>query len=158
MRRLALMATLLGGGLVGCAAAPPAPAPPPVAPAAVLPDPPVAAHGLAVHLVWAGPADLDLFVTDPQSVTFSGEHGRGVVAADVGCKEAVRNGGGVETARWEAPATGRYRVGVEFAAPCGAPVAVPYRVLVDLDGTRRTTEGTATPLQRTPNAVEVVVP
>lgn len=158
MRRFALPALGAGLLLAGCASSPPVPVASPAPVAAALPEPPVAAHGLAVHLVWTGPADLDLFVTDPADETFSVDRPGGVVAGDAGCTDGAEHGEGVETARWTAPAAGRYRVGVDFAATCGAGGSVPYRVLVDVAGARRRVDGTATPFQRTPNAVEVVVP
>lgn len=122
-----------------------------------LPAPPVVASGLAVHLVWRGDADLDLVVTDPAGETYAADRPGTVMSGDVGCPAAA-SGGGVETATWDAPATGRYRVGVAYPEACDEAGAVEYRILVDVDGRRRATDGIAVPLQRTPNAVEVVFP
>jgi hypothetical protein len=161
MRRLAFTVSVAGVLLAGCAGGPPVAEPPVVAPTAAplaLPDPPVVATGLAVHLVWAGPADLDLFVTDPAGETFSVDRPGDVVAGDAGCTSDGGSTDGIETARWATPVAGRYRVGVDFPAACGDVGGVPYRVLVDVAGTRRRIDGTATPLQRTPNAVELVIP
>jgi hypothetical protein len=148
MWRFALGALVAGGLVAGCAPVRPAPAP--AAAAALAPT------GVRVHLVWAGPADLDLLVTDPGGRTYSVEHPGDVIAGDAGCERA--EGVAVETASWAAPPSGRYRVGVDFPQACAATDAVPYRVVVDVAGARRVVDGTATPLQRTPNAVEFVVP
>lgn len=152
MRRIA--AALVGALLAGCAGGRSAPAPD----AIVLPEPALATRGLVVSLVWAGPADLDLFVTDPAGVTVSADRPAGVLAADVGCEELARGVEAVETARWPAPVRGRYQVGVGFPVACGDAEQVPYRVIVDVAGRRRTFSGTAAPLQRAPSAVEFHVP
>lgn len=159
MGRFVLGALVASGLLAGCAPVPPAPAPVPAAataPAVALPEPPLAPTGVRVHLVWAGPADLDLLVTDPSGRTYSVEHPGDVIAGDAGCERA--GGVAVETASWTAPPPGRYRIGVDFPQACAATDGVPYRVVVDVAGARRVVDGTATPLQRTPNAVEFVVP
>ena len=123
------------------------------------PDPPLTGGPLTVHLVWVGRADLDLTVTAPDGATYSAERGAGVIAQDVGCPGAHdANPGGIESATFRAPAPGRYVVRVDYAVPCADDAPVAYRVLLDTGARRRVVTGTATPLQRTPNAAEIVLP
>lgn len=157
MGRVGIMVVLaIGSALAGCARPAPAPVP------SVLrgpPDPPLSGGPLTVHLVWAGSADLDLVVTDPAGTTHSAETDTGVVAADVGCTaDHGAETGGIETATFAAPARGRYVVRVDHSASCGDAAPIDYRILLDRGARRRVVTGTATPLQRTPNAAEIVVP
>jgi len=157
MRRAEVTAIVAIGMLVvGCAQPVAAPAP---AARRGPDDPALSTEGLVVHLVWDGSADLDLVLTDPAGATFSAEQGGPVVARDVGCHAGgQRIDGGLETATVPMPTPGRYRVGVDYAAPCGDAEPVAYRILLDTGGRRRVVTGTATPLQRTPNAAEIVLP
>jgi hypothetical protein len=123
------------------------------------PPPPAERDGLTVTLAWQADVDLDLYVTDPAWVTVYYARGGGHFAADARCA------GGTPAARWErarwtAPPSGRYRVGVDFPEACGpADVErVPYRIVVDLDGTHRETAGTARLRRREPAVMEFIVP
>jgi hypothetical protein len=122
------------------------------------PPPAVERHGLTVTLEWQANADLDLYVTDPAWVTVYYARRGGHFAADARCADGMP-AGRWERARWTAPPSGRYRVGVDFPEACGSDVErVPYRILVDLDGTHRETAGTARLGRREPAVLEFTVP
>src|SRR5262245_13482698 len=107
------------------------------------PPPPAEHDGLTVTLEWQANVDLDLYGTDPAWVTVYYASDGGQLAADARCAGGLRSGQW-ERARWTAPPRGRYRVGVDFPEACASDVGrVPYRIVVDLDGTRRETPGIA---------------
>ncbi len=135
--------------VAGCARRLP---PPPAAP----PSPP--GPGLTVTLLWEAPVDLDLYVTDPALETLYFANRRtaagGALEPDVRCS-AQRGGLQAERARWTAPASGRYRVGVDFPEACDHQTKeVPFRVQVDLDGQRREMTGVARLTERAPQVLE----
>ena len=122
------------------------------------PAPPVEPQGLTVTLTWDAAVDLDLYVTDPAWVTVYYARPAGQMSADARC---VADGVSArwERARWTHPPSGRYRVGVDFPETCVTNhTAVPYRVVVDLDGVRHEHAGTVRLLQRQPVAMEFTVP
>jgi len=88
---------------------------------AALAEPPSAslANGLLVRLAFDDAGDLDLFVTDPlqESVYFANSPIRsgGRLIQDRRCTDASPR---VEAVHFDAPAPGRYRVGVDFHRRC----------------------------------------
>ena len=135
--------------IAGCA-----PTPRAAAPVAVEPSD---GEGLRIALVWAAPVDLDLYVTMPDGETIYYANPRQAFVGDARCE--ARTPGGREEARWRKPATGRYRIGVDFPEACGGFTdAAPYRILIDLDGRRQEHSGTARLLVREPAVLEAVVP
>jgi hypothetical protein len=117
--------------------------------------------GMAVTLAWTAPVDLDLYVTDPglETVYFANPRSTsgGALERDARCADgagAVRS----ERVRWTHPPAGRYRVGVDFLEACGrAPDAVPYRLVIDVDGKREELIGAAHLAARNPRAAEFTV-
>jgi hypothetical protein len=129
-----------------------------VVPRIAEPPPLPAAHGLTVTLTWEAPVDLDLYVTDPAWATVYYARRDGHMSDDARC---LADGPSArwERARWTAPPPGRYRVGVDFPDACAADVeTVPFRVIVDLDGSRRETTGRVRLRERQPAALEFSVP
>jgi uncharacterized protein YfaP (DUF2135 family) len=112
-------------------------------PAISAPDSP----GLHVLLAWDAPVDLDLYVTDPswETVYFGNTPSRagGRLENDVRCDTLNEVGQQAEWVRFPEPKDGPYRVGVDFIDACASDVeAVPFRVVVALDGERRERTGT----------------
>lgn len=138
-------------GLVACTGPRPVPMPAPAG-----------GPGLTVTLAWTAPADLDLYVTEPEreSVYYAlprSRHG-GMFLGDARCADGARQGG-EERARWTDPPPGRYRVGVDLPELCaGRARQVPYRLVVEYDGRIETVEGRARLGEREPQAFEFVVP
>lgn len=77
------------------------------------------AGALDIRLVFGDAADLDLFVTDPTQETlyFGNDPARngGRLDLDQRCGSAAPR---IETARFEPPRAGRYRVGVSYDRSC----------------------------------------
>ena len=122
------------------------------------PPPPVERDGLTVTLEWDAAVDLDLYVTDPAWATVYYARPDGHLAADARCAGEAPTARW-ERARWTDPPSGRYRIGVDFPEACAAaPDRVRYRIVVDRDGTRHQTEGTARLGRRDPAAMEFAVP
>ena len=122
--------------LVGCAAAPlqQTPLQPPLQHPLQQQDIEPVARGedLHIHLIFGEEADLDLYVTGPGSETiyFGNNPSRagGVLESDQRCDVPAPR---IERIRVPAAASGRYRVGVEFAAKCRTLRGpVPYRIEV----------------------------
>jgi len=129
-----------------------------VVPRMAAPPPPAEAQGLTVTLAWDAPVDLDLYVTDPAWATVYYARRAGHMGDDARCL-AGGPSARWERARWTAPPPGRYRVGVDFPEACAGDVeSVPFRLVVDRDGTRRETTGTARFRQRRPAVLEFAVP
>lgn len=125
----AARATLVLAGLAGGCAAPAPPSPAPAAEPGVL----------RVSLVFGGDADLDLYVTDPaqETVYYGNTPSRatgGVLEADLRCDAPAPR---VERVRFEAPPSGRYRIGVDHPERC-RPGRAParFRIVVE-DGSDR---------------------
>lgn len=76
-------------------------------------------RGLVVRLAFDEAADLDLFVTDPaqESVYFANSPTRsgGTLIEDRRCEDPSPR---IEVVNYADPASGRYRVGVDFHRPC----------------------------------------
>lgn len=134
---------LVAMGLLALAACRPLASAPPV------PPPLPSDEALHVLLAWAAPVDLDLYVTDPagESLYFGNNptRARARLEADARCPDVT--GGaptGIEHALLEAPAPGQYRIGVDFLDDCRSGLAaVPFRVVVEMAGDRRSVVGTA---------------
>jgi hypothetical protein len=138
-------------GVCAIACASRRPAPPPVVPA-------TAEHGLVVTLAWSAPVDLDLYVTMPGGETIYYANPRRAFVRDARCADGA-GASRSEEVRWRTPASGRYRLGVDFPEACVDGVReAPYRLVVDLDGTRTEHPGTARLLVRQPWVAEVDVP
>ncbi|GIW41737.1 MAG: hypothetical protein KatS3mg076_2314 [Candidatus Binatia bacterium] len=109
---------------------------------------PSAAGGLWVRLAWQGPADLDLYVTDPSFETvyfaYTPVRSGGRLVEDARCpgREGKPS---VELVTWKSPPEGTYRVGVDYIARCerGAPDRIPFRLVVEADGQRLERRGEA---------------
>jgi hypothetical protein len=75
---------------------------------------------LVVRLAFGAGADLDLFVSDPQSETvyFANQEARsgGSFAEDLRCDAPSPR---IETVRFERPLPGRYRIGIDYPGACG---------------------------------------
>jgi len=130
-----LSAWLALGFTAGCTANPPVLG----APART----PPAAGELRVELVFGAGADLDLYVTDPaqETVYFANTPSRasgGRLEADLRC-QAGTGAPRVETVVFASAPTGRYRVGVDYAAACeaGGDAAEAFLVVVEFGGLRR---------------------
>ena len=126
------------------------------------PPRPPAGRGLTVTLRWSAPIDLDLYVTDPslETVYFANPRTRsgGVLERDARCADRAP-GEQAEVARWTAPPTGGYRVGVDFIETCrGRSAEGVYRLTVDVDGQRREIEGRGRRGEREPAVLEFTVP
>jgi hypothetical protein len=139
----------------GCAAARP-PLPPPA-------PPPRSADPLTVTLLWSAPVDLDLYVTDPASVTLyfaNNPTATGMLLADARCADVAGAAGGArEVAGFTEPPPGTYRIGVDFIDTCGRPPApVAFRVVADVAGRRHEVVGTIGPEQFEPVVLEVEMP
>jgi len=102
---------------------------------------------LRVRLAFGARADLDLYVTDPsaETVYFANTPAQsgGALESDVRCgAQAPR----VETVAFQAAPAGRYRVGVDYPAPCdGSGEPVPFVVAVEHGSTQREQHGMALP-------------
>jgi len=113
---------------------------------------------LRVTLTWDAPADLDLYVTTPRGETVYYANPDDAFVRDARCDRRAA-GVHVEEARWQAPAPGRYRVGVDFPESCVPGVdAAPYLVVVDVGDRRQEHAGTARRLVREPRVFEVDIP
>lgn len=143
--------SLLAALALACAATPP-PAPAPevlaaqaealAARLAAAPPPPPGA--LRVRLAFGPEADLDLYVTDPlqETVYFANNPSRsgGRLLADVRCDTKERR---EETVIFDRPASGVYRVGVDFPEACGKALdPVPFVVVLEAGGKRWERRGT----------------
>lgn len=134
------------------------PVPPPV------PRPWAEAPGgraLTVTLAWDDPVDLDLYVTDPtgETVYFANPHtaSGGVLERDARCADTT--GDREERAVWTDPASGRYRVGVDFLEACeGRRKNAAYRIVVHVGERREQTERRIRLGQRQPRVVELTIP
>jgi hypothetical protein len=141
--------TMVVGVAVACASR--RPGPPPLVPATTEP-------GLVVTLAWSAPVDLDLYVTTPGGETIYYANPRRAFVRDARCADGP-SGPRSEEVRWRSPSPGRYRLGVDFPEACGDGVReAPYRLVVDVDGTRTEHDGTARLLVRQPWVAEVDVP
>jgi hypothetical protein len=112
-------------------------------PAVLAPDSP----GLHVLLTWDAPVDLDLYVTDPswETVYFANTPSRagGRLEGDIRCATLKLSGPQAEWVRFPEPKAGPYRIGVDFIDACDSDIeAVPFRVVVGLEGERREQTGT----------------
>ncbi len=119
--------------------------------------PPAPGAGASVSLLWSGPVDLDLYVTDPTLETLYFANRRtangGLLARDARCADG-RFEWWTERADWTAPPPGRYRVGVDFPEACdGRTDAAAFRVVVDVNGRREERTGVA---RRRERALEVL--
>jgi len=108
---------------------------------------PPAAAGLRVELVFGAGADLDLYVTDPsqETVYYANTPSRlhaGRLAVDRACDALAPR---IETIAFESAPSGRYRVGVDYAASCGRDGSPrePFLVIVEGNGARRELRGEA---------------
>jgi hypothetical protein len=125
--------------------------------------PAVAETGLTVTLHWDAAVDLDLYVTDPvlETAYFGNPHtaSGGVLERDARCADRAP-GEQTERVRWTAPPPGRYRVGVDFLETCGkaGDRDVPYRLQVEIDGSRQERSGRARLAAREPRVLEFTVP
>jgi hypothetical protein len=112
---------------------------------------------LRVTLAWDAPVDLDLYVTTPSGQTVYYANPRDAFVRDARCGAGAA--GGLEEARWRAPAPGRYRVGVDFPNACTDAVdTAVYRVVVDAGARHEEYVGTAERSKREPQVFEVTVP
>jgi hypothetical protein len=132
-RRLAALALACGA----CATAQPAPPAEPEAPSAP--------GALRIELHFGADADLDLYVTDPsqETVYFANTPSRngGRLRRDRRCADATPR---VEVIEWDAPAPGRYRLGVDFPERCDDGIErARFRVVVAGPGLARELEGEA---------------
>jgi hypothetical protein len=128
--------------LAGCPRRPPGPPPP--APVMSAPS------GLRVSLTWAGPADLDLYVTGPswETVYFGNNPGKngGKLKRDVRCSDIQQDQPAplLESISFPNPVPGRYRVGVDYIETCNGPdEPVPFRVVVEYGSARHEQLGLA---------------
>jgi uncharacterized protein YfaP (DUF2135 family) len=130
-----------------------------VRPVPVLLAPP--GGGATVTLLWDGPVDLDLYVTDPSLETFYFANRGAAFERDARCADETA-GPRSEVARWSTPPPGRYRVGVDFPEACaGASLeTMSYRLVIDVSGQREVILGQARRGQRVPvvREFEVVRP
>jgi len=122
-----------------------------------VPRPPGA---LVVRLAFGAGADLDLYVTDAQreTVYFANSPSRsgGRLDRDRTCADAAPR---VETVVFEYPASGRYRIGVDYPKSCdgrGDPAA--YALLVEREGAKEVREGSAAPGRFAPVVLELDLP
>jgi hypothetical protein len=99
--------------------------------------------GLLVQLAFGKEADLDLYVTDPllETVYFANHESKsgGKISDDVRCDEQPFR---IEEVWFDAPMSGRYRVGVDYPEQCNAneePVA--YVISILQDGKRQEVRG-----------------
>lgn len=156
-----------------CVPPPPVPKPAPRAvptptatpPRATLPPiPPIDSETPAVRLLWVPAVDLDLYVTGPDARTIyfgNPKTDGGALRRDVGCSDRAASGAPSPSERIDLVAlvAGTYRVGVDFSDPCTSPARpVPFRVIADLNGTRRAATGTLAPGEFQPAALVFVVP
>jgi hypothetical protein len=148
---------LLMCGLLACASGPPPAPPPPEWNAGRLAEalrlehllaeaPSAVAGGLELRLAFPGDVDLDLYVTDPQLETLyyanTPVRSGGELLEDRRCDGDPDGVPRIETARFAAPLTGRYRVGVDHPSSCrgGADVA-PYLLSIETPEGRRRLRG-----------------
>ena len=156
LKNLAAAVSLLG--LISCASS--RREPPSLPPASI--SPPVAG-GLRVELSWVGPADLDLYVTDPafESVYFANTPSRsgGRLESDARCGTITASAPSSERIVWHDPPAGPYRVGVDYIESCdGSAKPVGYRVRIDSDGQQRDLTGSIGLQRFQPMVTEFVVP
>lgn len=160
--------------LQACAAGAPAPPPPPTWDAsrtetaaalevALARGSERAAGTLRVRLAFAGTADLDLYVTDPQLETLyyanTPVRSGGVLAEDQRCDAERGAALRIEVADFSAPLEGRYRVGVDYPSACdGDEDVAPYALSIEWDGGRRELRGLAEPLRFEPIVIEFDLP
>ncbi len=100
-----------------------------------------------VRLAFGAGADLDLYVTDPlqETVYFANEESRsgGRLDADRRCDAAAPR---VETVSFAAPASGRYRIGVDYPEACGEEAKpAPFAVSIEAGGRERFERGLIPP-------------
>jgi|SRR5437870_6333810 len=118
---------------------------------------------LTVTLRWDAAVDLDLYVTDPvlETAYFANPHtaSGGVLERDARCAGRTP-GEQTERVRWTRPPAGRYRVGVDFLEACGkaSERVAPYRLQVEIDGSRQELSGRARLAEREPRVFEFTVP
>jgi hypothetical protein len=117
--------------------------------------------GLRVSLTWSGPADLDLYVTDPtwESIYFANTPGRsgGKLERDARCRDLGSAGPTplIEWATFENPPAGSYRIGVDYIESCDdARAPLPFRVVVEYGEERVERVGLARHLEFRPIVLE----
>lgn len=151
--RCAAWLGLLTCGLLACASGPPPTPRPPEWNAErleeaerlerLLGEEPAAAAGvLELRLAFPGDVDLDLYVTDPQLETLyyanTPVRSGGELLEDRRCDGDSDGAPRVETARFAAPLTGRYRVGVDHPSSCrGGGDVAPYVLSIETPEGRR---------------------
>jgi len=111
---------------------------------------------LEIQLHFGEPADLDLFVTDPDAETVyfgnNPSRGGGQLDADLRCDAGPER---VETIRFARPDPGRYRVGVEYNRSCRFRRSpAPYRVEIRGDALQLEREGEISPGRFEPIVLE----
>ena len=113
-------------------------------------------------LVWAGPADLDLYVTGPswETVYFGNTPSKsgGTLEHDARCAviPSDANTPQVEAVSFVEPDAGHYRVGVDYLEACREAAAEPvgYRVITEFAGARNEYVGLAHHHQFVPIVLE----
>jgi hypothetical protein len=110
--------------------------------------------GLVVQLAFGAEADLDLYVTDPLLETqyFANKKGRsgGRISEDLRCNSPPQGAAAIriEEVRFEAPLSGRYRVGVDYPKRCdtdgdtGFEARAAYAIAVWHAGKQKQVQGT----------------
>jgi hypothetical protein len=160
--------------LLACASTPPPPPPPPDwtdarrADASKLADhlrqeTPAQGREVVVRLAFPPEADLDLYVTDPtlETVYYANTPAKsgGRLEADRRCGETGSEPVRVETIRFEAPPSGRYRVGVDYPHVCDdGDDVVAYSISIEANGERQLHAGLARWLEFTTIVTEFDVP
>jgi hypothetical protein len=100
---------------------------------------------LTIFLHHPKTVDLDLFVTDPfDEATYYGNsptsHGSRLVK-DTLCSSTQEQA--IEVIEFPDPASGRYRIGLDFPESCDERVKkVPYLIVVNINGEQRSIRGT----------------
>ncbi|HJL60942.1 MAG TPA: hypothetical protein QF517_03220 [Pseudomonadales bacterium] len=101
--------------------------------------------GLTIQLIFGADSDLDLYVTDPllETVYYANHQSRsgGRISADVKCVDPLQKKEGglreqsrelrIEEIRFDAPISGRYRIGIDYPEKCdGGKEQAAYAVSV----------------------------